>query len=182
MRIVLVLAAVVMLGAAVTVTVAYVRGHQDKGYPPSTVAVPAHCRLSDQTLTRAHTTNPWHFRDADDQVECYWRQTEGRDGVDTRSLGYTIARHGDDSSAQVEFRQAMGTASFTPVSGVGDEAGYTSTPFSGGMTDARLVARRGAVVVDIGYLGQDQDFLGTSPMPAAEGQQVTTLIARELLS
>jgi hypothetical protein len=175
--IVLVAAVVVVVGAAAAVVVAYVRGHQDKGYPPATVAVPAACRLSEATLTRAHTTNPWHFSDRGDQVECYWRQTEGRDGIDTRTLGYTITRTGD---AQAEYTQA--TADFTPVSGLGDEAGYTVAPYSGGMTDLRLVARKGSTVVDVGYLGQDQDFLGTSPMPAEEGRAVAAAVARELLA
>jgi len=180
MRIMSAVAAVVVLAAVTLVVVAYVRGHQDKGYAPSSAAVPARCQLSTRTLSRAHTTNPWHFRDAGTTVECYWRQTQGRDGVDTRSLGYTITRHDSVPAAHTEFRQAA--SGFTPVPGLGDEAGYMSAPYPGGMTDARLVARRDTLVVDVGYLGQDQDFLGTSPMPDAEGRAVTTMVARELLA
>jgi hypothetical protein len=175
----IILAAAVVAVAAAVVAVVYVRGHRDKGYPPATVAVPAPCRVSEATLIRAHTTNPWHFSDRGDHVECYWRQTKGRDGVDTRTLGYTITRMGD---AATEFEQATATAEFSPVSGLGDEAGFSAAPYSGGMTDARLVAREGEVVVDIGYLGQDQDFLGTSPMPPEEGREVAAIGARELLA
>jgi hypothetical protein len=189
------LAAVVVLGAVVVVVVMYVRGHRDKGVPLSTVAVPDGCRVSEQGLQRARTTNPWHFNAVSQpngavRNECSWAQTEGRDGIDTRYLGFTVTKFTTEQEAVTEYRNVVAAHDDVDkdvpraraVPGAGDEAAQLPRSLRGGLTDVDLVARKATVVVTVDYLGADQGFLTASPMPEGDGVEVAKSIAQELLA
>lgn len=188
---------VVLLGllGIVAAVIGYLQGHQDKGSPPTGKTPPAECRLSEQTLNRARTTNPGYFTESSSGDETYsrcdWTQTRGRDGVGTRSLGFQIHRY-TGPSADHDVETGFTTAKAKPhavqpaqteeATGIGDEAAYQVAVGDGGDTSVTLVARKGAMVIEVTYRGTDQGLFWAKPMTAAEGREVTRLVAQELLA
>jgi hypothetical protein len=181
----------IVVGALVVVAlgfgvVLYVNGHQDKGVSKSATPVPTECQVGQEALRQAHTTNPWHFSVAPpdnggvQRIQCYWQQTRGEDGIDSRYLGVNISRHPNPSGATNEFTTWAHDAQRLPA--LGDEAASRHNRDFDQMTDLEVVAHKGTTVVRVGLTAADQGLFAASPTSVDKVQDMATAIARDVLS
>ena len=174
----------------------YIQAHQDKGVAPTGTRTPQACRLDEQTLQRARTSNPMRFEESDSGDEkyavCGWAQTKGKDGIDPRSLSVTVQRY-TGPTAERDARASFVSAKSRPhavedsyqtsdAPGIPDEAAYQTAVGTTDSSVVTLIARRANTVVEVTYSGADQGFFWTTPMPAAEGRELTATVMNELLS
>jgi hypothetical protein len=63
----------------------------------------------------------------------------------------------------------------------GDQAAYQTAVQRDGTTTVALTVRKATTVVEVTYEGADEGILWTTPMPFAQGEELTKLVANELL-
>ncbi|MCP3802377.1 hypothetical protein NLX83_24210 [Allokutzneria sp. A3M-2-11 16] len=123
---------------------------------------------------------------------CFWEQTAGKDGKDTRKLQIHVYDfRGSNRLPERDVEQARNAYRSAATSPLGmdrqlagaEEATFVdATSLQTSMTEANLVARKGAVYYLIKYWGHDKGFFRDSPFPEEIAKDVVAKVAEELLA
>ncbi|WP_086824372.1 hypothetical protein [Allokutzneria sp. NRRL B-24872] len=123
---------------------------------------------------------------------CFWEQTKGKDGKDTRKLQIHVYDfRGVNRLPERDVEQAKGSyrgaardpiALDRPLAGADEATLLDPSSLQTSQTEANLVARKGAVYYLIKYWGHDKGFFGDTAFPAQTAQSVVIKVAEELLA
>ncbi|MFI5501442.1 hypothetical protein ACIA5E_20465 [Nocardia asteroides] len=177
----------------------YLRGQAPKGTPLSGLTPPAVCALPESVLAQTRTHNFREYEQTGQQARddapdldfsCAWDQLEGRDGVDSRSIGWRAYRFDGpdgDERARRRYESLRTIPSVRPPFETRDADGFAGQASvqqkvdkSGNTELALIVLDRNRVVV-VRVDAADQRLLWTRPTPFPVAESLTALVAREVL-
>ena len=192
------LVVLVVISVVVVLYSRYRQLHRPVGTLAATPA-PEQCRLDPATLAQTHThapekiiiAGPAEFPQGGDlNVQCYWGQALGRDGINPRHLMFQVLRYhapngwgsaGQQYDTESQLTYAMGRRTDTAVPGLGDEAVFAVTTDRVDRSRMRLVVRQGNLLVEVFLEGEDRHAFWTTQMSTVEAQRLSIAVARELL-
>lgn len=186
--------AVAVVAGFIATLIGYRNAHQPKGTAPTGLVPAPACQLSPSTLSQTHTHNPTYSDESQsgDQYDagCVWSQTTGIDGINPRTLRFGVHKFTGPAAEQHahdefqnhrEMPHGIRPAGITDTADIGDQAAYQTAVQRDGTTTVALIVRKSTTVVEVTYEGADEGILWTTPMPFAQGEEITKLVANELL-
>lgn len=189
-----VIAAVVVLTVGGVFGKLYLDYTDQPGGGPGETPV-AQCEISSELQARARVSS---FRLAGAPAgsgmkhsNCFWEQTAGKDGKDTRKLNIHVydfrdvrrdAQQQAENSYEEHARHPLEGDKAKPVDGLGDEATFIAPGAKTDLTEVDLVVRKGEVVYLIKYSGHDKGFFTDSEFPASDAEEVARRTAEELIA
>ncbi|WP_030430749.1 hypothetical protein [Allokutzneria albata] len=191
-----IVAGVLVLGAGAVFGKLYLDYQEMPGGGPGGQPV-AQCDISAELRQQARVSS---FRLAGEpprargmkHSNCFWEQTAGKDGKDTRKLqihvydfrGANRLPERDVEQAQNAYRGAASSplGMDRQLAGADEATFVDASALTTAQTEANLVARKGAVYYLIKYWGHDKGFFADSPFPEAVAKDVVAKVAGELLA